>query len=225
MSTLEWIAVYIELLPILVFLFFIKQKVKLEKPLWVILFYSTCSFINNVKVAINYLNGKNSLLYLYIFTIVEYSLFALFIYTILQKAYLKRALLICSILFTSFCLFNIFFQPKYEFDSLQTSIESLILIIFCILFLFEEVNKPQVTFIYASYKFWIILGILVYLAITFFLYSFAASMPLETSQRYWFISNYGNILKNILFAIALLIHAKASGTQKPIESGYRPFLN
>src|SRR5688500_6594464 len=103
MSTLEWITVYIELLPIVVFLIFIKNKIKMERPLWVILIYSAYSFLNNLKVAFNFLEGKNSLIYLYIFTIVEYSLFAFFIYIILQKAYLKRALLICSILFIAFC--------------------------------------------------------------------------------------------------------------------------
>lgn len=227
MPTLLWIDYYFYLLPIAVFLFFLISKRKIVTPLWVILFYCLYSFANNSKIIYDSLNGQNSHLFLYIFTIVEYSLFATFIYLVLEKAVFKRALLFCSFLFTAFCLFNIFFQPKYRFDSVPTAIESLILLVFCILFLFEQINKPEQVFIYSSYKFWIITGILVYLAATFFLYVFAASLPLEQLRQWWDINHFGNILKNIFFSIATIIHAKASKPppHNPIERSYQPFLN
>lgn len=197
-------------------------------PLWVILCYSTYSFVSNSKVVYDSLHGQSYIILLYIFTIVEYSLFATFIYKVLQKPYLKKALLACSFLFTAFCLFNVFFQPTYRFDSLQTSIEALILLIFCIFFLFEQISKPELVFIYSSYKFWVITGILIYLAATFFLYGFAASMSLKQREEWWVISHISNILKNLLFAIAIIVYVKTpepSITRMPDERGYQPFLN
>ena len=197
-------------------------------PLWVILFYCAYSFSNNTKVMYDSDHGRNSFFLFYVFTIVEYLLFAIFIYTVLGRPVLRKALIVCSALFTSFCLFNIFSQPKYHFDSLQTSIESLILLIFCILFFFEQINKPQVVFIYSSYKFWIVTGILIYLAATFFLYGFAASLPKGVANEYWPINYFSNILRNVFFTVALLIQANAP--KKPaaptsMEPDYQPFLN
>lgn len=197
-------------------------------PLWVILFYCICSFGNDSKLIYDFLHHHSSNLFFYIFTIVEYSLFAAFIYTILHKVYLKRALLICSPLFIGFCLFNIFFQPNAQFDSLQASIGSLILLIFCILYLFEQISKPEPVFIYASYTFWVVAGILIYLAATFFLYGFAASLPAKVVRQYWIINSLGNILKNIFFATAFIIYVKRPKTtppERPVENEYQPFLN
>jgi hypothetical protein len=228
MDTLAWIVYFLDLLPIIIFLFFLTVRKKPEKALWVIFFYSTYSFASNSKVIYDLFHGHSFNLLAYIFTLVEYLLFATFLYMVLSKPFLKRALLFCSVLFTSFCLINIFFQPKYQFDSLQSAIESLLLLIFCILYLFEQINKPQVVFIYASYKFWIITGILTYLATSFFLYAFAASLPFEQAQQYWVINHISNILKNILFAISIIVYAKSPKTPLPpksLESDYQPFLN
>ena len=221
---------YFDLLPIIVFLFFLIQGKKTRMLLWVILFYAAYSFGNNTIVVFLDDHGSNPAIWLYIFTVIEYTLFAFFIYHVLSDVVYKRALLTISVLFITFCLFNIFFQPQYQFDSLQTSIEALILLIFCILFLFEQINKPEITFIYNSYTFWIITGILIYLAANFFLYGFAATLPKEIAEQYWFISHISNILKNIFFAIAVIIHIKkppnTSIAQKPPgRQDYLPYLN
>lgn len=225
MSALEWIVYYFDLLPIVVSLLLLILHKRIGKPLWVILLFTTFSFLNNTKIIYNINHNIGYLSFLYAFTIVEYSCFAIFIYSVLQSSYFKKSLLACSFLFICFCLFNIFFQPTYSFDSLQSSIEALILLIFCIFFLFEQINKPQVQFIYSSYKFWVVTGILIYLASTFFLFVFAASLPKEEKAAYWFINNISNILRNIFFAIAILINAQSPKSPKSMESDYQPFLN
>jgi hypothetical protein len=229
MSALEWIAYFFGLLPIMVFLFFLFYRKSFQIPLWVILLYSIYSFANDTKAVYDHFHDGASLILLYIFTIVEYSLFALFIHRVLGNPFYKRALILCSVLFIAFGLFNILFQPQYQFDALQTSIEVLILLVFCILFLFEQINKPEITFIYASYKFWIITGILIYVALNLFLFGFASTLPNEIAQQYWFINNISSIFKNIFFAIAIIIHVKTPKPpliQKPPEQqDYLPYLN
>lgn len=228
MTTLEWIVYLFDLLPIVVSLYLLVLSKRIGKLIWVILFYNFCSLLNNTIINYSNYHHISYFFYLYLFTIVEYSCFAIFIYSVIQNKYLKKSLIACSVLFICFCLFNIFFQPKYSFDSLQTSIEALILLIFCILFLFEQINKPEVVFIYSSYKFWVITGILIYLACTFFLFVFAASLPQKEADQYWFINSYSNILRNIFFTIAILVYAKSPKTPLPptsMEPDYQPFLN
>jgi len=93
------------------------------------------------------------------------------------------------------------------------------------MFLFEQISKPETVFIYSSFKFWVIIGILVYLAATFFLHGFAASLPTETANKYWFINHYSNMLRNVLFAIAIIVSVKTPKKPHSMESGYQPFLN
>jgi hypothetical protein len=229
MPITELLQYYFDLLPIIVSLFFLIQGKKTGMLLWVILFYAAYSFGNNTILVFLDDRGSNPAIWLYIFTVIEYTLFAFFIYHVLSDVVYKRALLTISVLFITFCLFNIFFQPKYQFDSLQTSIEALILLIFCILFLFEQINKPEITFIYNSYTFWVITGILIYLAANFFLYGFAATLPKEIAEQYWFISHISNVLKNIFFSIAVIVHIKKPNlpiSQKPPEQqDYLPYMN
>jgi membrane-bound ClpP family serine protease len=135
-------------------------------------------------------------------------------------------MVVLTILFISFCIFNILAKPFKNFDSVPTSIEAILLIAYCIVYLFEEVNKPQITFIYSSFHFWIVIAILIYFSATFFLFVYAASLPIKTAQDYWVISHISNILKNIFFATSFVIHAKTPNKptkQHPTE--YQPFLN
>ena len=213
------LAYYSDLLPVIAFfLFLIKRK---EKVFWVIFFYSICSFITNTVL----LNNQNESIVtvLSVFTGVEYIFFSVILYLFISSHIIKKLIVFISIFFILFLITTILFESKYQFDSLQTSIESILIIGFCIIFLFEQINQPQLSFIYTSYNFWIVIGILTYLAITFFLYVFAASLPLEVADEYWIINHIASILKNILFTIAIILYVKPPKMHNHGE--YRPFLS
>ena len=212
------------LLPIVVFLILLK-KIK-SWQLWVIFLYSFYSFSNDSVILYRDSKGLYINHFLYIFTVLEYLLLATYFWSIIQTKRLKTTLIVLTVLFASFCIFNILTKPYKSFDSVQTSIEAILLIAYCIVYLFEEVNKPQITFIYSSFHFWIVIAILIYFSATFFLFVYANSLPLETAQDYWIISHFSNILKNIFFATAFIIYAKKpSKPNKQHPTEYQPFLN
>jgi hypothetical protein len=135
---------------------------------------------------------------------------------------------LASVLFLTFCLYLVTQENLDIFDSVQCSISAIILIAFCIIYLFEQINKPELTFIYSSYKFWIVTAILIYLAATLFLYGFASSLPTRVRQEYWVINHISTILKNILIATAIIIHLKSPKSPKeppPVGTDYQPYLN
>lgn len=218
---------YSTVLPILVFLLFLKKTRGWH--LWVIFFYCIYSFSNDTVILYRFNQGESVKGFLYCFTIIEYLIFASFLFSILINKTIKRILIFVSLLFTISCLYLIFMETLKKFDSFQASVSAILLIAFCIVYLFEQINKPEITFIYASYKFWIITGILIYLAATLFLYGFADSLPADVAREYWIISHISNVLKNILFSIAIFIHAKSLKPPQPktppSETELQPYLN
>lgn len=217
---------YSYFLPILVFLFYFK-KIK-DWHLWVVFFYCLYSYINDTIVVYRFRHNLAINNLLYSFTIIEYLIFALCLFKVLKNNISKKVLLVVSALFLLFCFYAITHQTLKKFDSVQSSLSAIILISFCIIYLFEQINKPDITFIYASHTFWIVAGILIYLAATLFLYGFAASLPDDVAQDYWIINHASTILKNILFFIAILVYAKSlklPKSKKPVEAEFHPYLN
>ena|SRR5579875_2193690 len=209
---LSYISQYSAFLPVAVFLAFFR-KIK-EWHIWIIAFYCIYCFGNDWLMTYRFKHGLRIGAFFYIFTIIEYSIFAIFLWSIFSNKLLKRILLILSIVFIAFCLEVLVLHTIKKFDSVQVSTEAIIILGFCIAYLFEQVNKPQITFLYSNYKFWFVVSMLIYLSATFFLFILAANTPANVIQQYWIISDIGNILKNILFALAVIIYVKTPKESK-----------
>ena len=91
---------------------------------------------------------------------------------------------------------------------MQSSIECIIIIGYCLFFLGEQIFDPQVEFIYSSYKFWLAVAQLIYLAGTFFVFAYAEDLGNEERNDLWKILFICNILKDLLFAIAIWLSLK-----------------
>lgn len=141
-----------------------------------------------------------------VFTFAEFVAFSCFIFLVYRNKYFKYILVSTSFLFIAFTLFHYFSNiGKETFDSLPASIESILIITFCIFFFFDQVNTPEISLIYESYKFWVIIGFLLYLAPVLFLFVFESYVSKEERAFYWNINYTFNILKNIFFSIAFVM--------------------
>lgn len=191
------------LLPIIFFLVF-RNRNK-EGRLWVIFAYAFTSFITDF-VNHSFALPRQAIFYLFsFFTIIEYSLFAFFLYLNLESKNLKRGIVAGSALFFGFALYNIIDTVNYNFDALPASVECILVIIFCVSFFYEQINNTEVSFVYASKKFWIIVAILIYLSATLFLFISSMYLTLEERREYWFINSISNFLKNVLLSIAFML--------------------
>lgn len=70
-------------------------------------------------------------------------------------------------------------------------------------------------FIYSRYSFWIVLGIMLYLAGSFFIYIYSSQLPTKEIAKYWIFTNIFSILKNVFFAIAIFVNASQSVKKPP----------
>jgi hypothetical protein len=142
---------------------------------------------------------------------MEYSLFAGFIYHQLKNKNAKRILSVSILLFTIFLsLFTIFFKGKTFIDSIPIGVETILILAFGFYFLYEQTNDTTTLFIYNKPAFWVIFGMILYLAGSFFIYIFANYTTRTVIEPYWFITNIASIVKNIFFCIAIYINAKPS---------------
>ena len=220
------ISVGSHLIPLLLFLFFIKRN--REKDIRVIFWYCVYSFINDLLVtdAFNINIGNDStFLFLSIFTIVEYVLFSIAIYLNLKKGLFKRIILWFSPFFIIFCLFLFFNRGgKNDIDSISITVEYILIIAYCLFFFFEELNEPNTTFIYASYKFWIIVGILIYSTGTFFFFMNSSDLTDEQWDKWSAINYVGTIIKNAFFSVAMVLKkAKPPESNPPFDNKFDGF--
>lgn len=74
-------------------------------------------------------------------------------------------------------------------------------------------NDPSTLLIYNDFRFWIILGMVLYLAGSFFIYILSDQMNRAAFQHYLIFTLVFYTLKNIFFALGIFIHSR----QEPIK--------
>lgn len=194
------------LLPVIFYFLFLKRNKKRE--LRVIFLYAIASFLTDT-ILISF-NAKQypvlNFTVLSIFTFLEFFFLTTFIYLNVSAALFKKIILFSGTAFIIFCISHYIFKlGNQKFDTLPASIESLLVLIYCILYFVDNVNQTRESFLYESYQFWIIVGILLYLAGTLFLFIFSSSFTASEMHTFWNINYFLNILKNLLFAIAFFM--------------------
>ena len=138
------------------------------------------------------------------FTILEYSLFSLFLFLSFQKRVFKLIVATASLLFYIIAISNFLIKDNQAFDSLSASAEAVLIIVYSIFYLYEQVNDPSVLLVYNTKKFWIVLAFLIYFSSTLFLFIYATAMTNQEHNSYWDINNFFDQLKNILFSIGII---------------------
>lgn len=78
-------------------------------------------------------------------------------------------------------------------------------------------KDTETLFVYSRYPFWIVLGMMLYLAGSFFIYIYASQLPPKELGKYWVFTNIFSILKNIFFTIAIILNANEKIGNKKIN--------
>jgi hypothetical protein len=152
------------------------------------------------------------------FTLFEYSSFAYFIFLHIQKRFFKNLIIVFSLLFFLFVIVYYFFASLQKAASVPLGIQSIFILIFSAYFLYEQVNDPTNLFIYNDFRFWIVLGFMIYLSGSFFIYLLANQIPEKELAQYWMFTDIFYTLKNILFVIGILVYALQPKKKHHIKS-------
>ncbi len=216
-------------LPLLTYLLSRKHdKYGLARVIFILITYSC---LNEAVVAYFRYNGTFSkfpklavLLYSF-FTIAEFSFLAYYLLKSFHNKKLKRFLKISACIFFLVALGNIyvavFRDQTAEIDVIPIASSAIILIVFSILLLYEEIQNPRIQFVYFKPSFWIVVGIMIYFSGTFFLFLQLSALSDIDRKNYWAINLICIILKNIFFAISFLVPGNEENTNE-LEPDY-PF--
>ena len=213
---LSSISLFSGILPIIAFIVFNKRNT--IGGYWVIFFYSILSVFTDISYRSHWIQ-EHKFYFLAGFTIAEYSLFAYFLFVSLVEKKFKTLLIICSVLFYTIALFTIVAKNRESFDSLSASLEASLLILFSILYLYEQITDPAVLFVYHSKKFWIVIAFLLYFSSTLFLFIYAVTLTSQQHTNYWGINNIFDIIKNLLFVVSFAMK-KNKQTEQSLEEFY-----
>lgn len=212
----NYLAFYSDLLPITFFIFFFK-KCRANRVIWILIVYLIYAFLNNI--GLQYLNRKTFTVFLYsTFTLIEFLLFTSALFLFIGNKKFKKLILALSICFTIFIIIYNATAKLRGIDSIPIGIETILILIFSFYYLYEQMQDTENLFIYTRYPFWIVLGMMLYLSGSFFIYIYTSQLVYDkTVAHYWMFTNIFSILKNIFFTIAILINAYQPHKKKSVK--------
>lgn len=164
-----------------------------------------------------YLSHKASKVFLYSsFTFFEYLLFAACLFNIIKNRGFRKFIIVASVLFSSFLIFYNLTVKLVAIDSIPIGIETILILIFSFYYFYEQMQDTTNLFIYNKPSFWVILGMVLYLAGSFFIYIYSSQLKVQSEvDKYWIFTNIFSILKNIFFTIAIIVNANQSVKKTP----------
>ncbi len=154
------------------------------------------------------------------YTPLELIFTAFYIRPNLRTASNKRFLLISMIIyFISWSPFIIFAQTQ-EFVSYIRAVTYSLILIYCLLYYYEQMRFPQTVFIYSRRAFWGISGFLIFAAGTFFVFLFDQfSIHIEGFlEQYVYVHALLFIARNLLFSLAIMIKPEKKSYEENIHS-------
>jgi len=151
------------------------------------------------------------------FTIFEYTISSYFFYLTFKKKKIVYIPIIGTLIFYLIVGVSFYNKNLKGFDSISASMEAILVIIYCIVFLYDQITNPEVMYLFNTKKFWIVIAFFLYFSSTLFLFLFAASFTKEEHSNYWVINNFFDILKNTFFCISFAMK-KSDSNQNSIKS-------
>ncbi|MCF1714020.1 hypothetical protein L0U88_05160 [Flavihumibacter sp. RY-1] len=121
---------------------------------------------------------------------------------------IKAFLFVSTFIFFIVAFVNIyknFVQNSLSLDTIPIAVSSIILIIGSIAYFFEQIQTPEVSFIYSKPSFWVVVGIMIYFSGTFFLFLQYENLSDTDKKTFWIINMFCLILKNIFFSISFIL--------------------
>lgn len=219
-ENLFWYLHYLSDVTVLLFFLCFIKKTKKEKGLIGIAIYCLIDLLINIPLLIaesSFYIPKKTFLYIgAFFTLLEYLVFTFFLWFCIRNEKFKKFIIISSILFVlASTLYNI--RTNFlNIDSVPIGMETILILVFSFNYLYEQMNDTKTLFIYTQYQFWMIIGFMIYLAGSFFVYIYASQIDHDLLKQYWFVTNIFYVLMNILFVIGILISTRKDKIPTPL---------
>jgi len=160
---------------------------------------------------------KSYMIILRIFSVIEYSCIAYFLYSIIQNKFFKRVILISILPFILFAFYNYFYSENTpgKVPNAAPILASLLIISFIIYYLYEKMKTVVMYPLSQLPEFWLCMGFFVYFAGTFFFFIFInygedRAFKIQLAITYSFVT----LTKNLVLSIAMCVNNTSVDNQK-----------
>ena len=184
---------------------FQKNKKKNNSIIAFYFFYSILSDLFLHTLSLKYLNSE---FYSYrIFTVIEFLSFSVILNQIITNNRLKKLILYSGVIFFVSLLFDLITNPIENFDSLPTGVESILILLYCILVLYEQITMGKPLF---SFPVLFSISLILFFSGTFFLFILSQNNfeNEEFSVLYDYIVAISKILMTLLISLGLIANRK-----------------
>ena len=110
-------------------------------------------------------------------------------------------------------------------DSIPIGIETILILIYIIYFFYIFSSRFSTLTIYNHYVFWLAIGILIYLGGSFFFFILFEQLTEGQIEQFGKFTYVAEIIKNVLFSVALFMYARNSFENQKKKSDSVPFLD
>jgi hypothetical protein len=155
------------------------------------------------------------------YTLFEYVFFTTLLFWEIHNRKFRNFILILSACFFGFLVYYFLTQPFKKLDTVPIGIETILLFIYIFLFFYQFIRSTLDNYVYNHPCFWIAVGVLIYLGGSFFFNLLVNHLSYQQVDKYWFLTYITEILKNILFGVALIMylrHARGKPKNQPIPN-------
>ena len=159
------------------------------------------------------------------FTFFEYFFLALFLWINLASKKARKVLVILSSLFFLFLIYFYISSHFSRIDSIPIGIESIIIISFSFYFFYEKIKSPTLNYIYNDYRFWILIGMILYLAGSFFIYIYGEQLDPVAWKKFRYLTVVFYIIRSLFFIIGIVIFLNTPKEKPPLSNKKIPFLD
>jgi hypothetical protein len=191
------------LLPIIAFIWCCRKTH--IKGFWVIFFYSIVSLLTDLFISASGWAHDHKFTIWNTFTLSEFLLLSYFFYLTFRVRKIKFAIAIVSIIYL---ITFIFFAKSLntEYNPILSFISQVVILSLCLIYLSINMRKTTVSFDLYDPILIIVVAILLYIASTLFLFVMADRLSENERNKYWIITNFSNILTNLLFSISFYLY-------------------
>lgn len=126
-----------------------------------------------------------------------------FFFLIIQNRKIKLLILLFAIIYL--ILFGFLASTSDEhFNSILSAVGSVFLLTLCLVYFIHSMRLTAAPVSFFSPVFLIVVGLLIYMASTLFLYIIASQLTEKEMDQYWSINHVVNILVNIIVSLAFI---------------------
>lgn len=215
------ILIFSYLLPLIFFLF-LKKEIRTRIEVIIIVVYSLTFFLL-IKLEVVLVHHKDLWdrakdFFLPLYTLTELLFFsAIYWINIKTKTFRILSITISALFVISQIIYYNNVNSK-RIDSIPVGLETLIVYIYIFYFFYTRFKNIDNQYIYNNYCFWVSIGIMIYLGGSFFFFILGNHISEEQNDKYWYFTYIVEIVKNILFAVSLIVFVRHSKEKIPNQN-------